>query len=447
MKHNFHKLFSLVIVLCLVLSCFGGCTDNGTGSTTAPTNPTVGEFVDYVSQVKLDKSSNTLKQEVTVKTFVDGDTTHFHVPTSVQENGVLKARYLAINTPESTGKIEEWGKKASAFTKEKLSAATSIIIESDNDKWNVDSTGGRYLVWVWYKTDDMTDYRNLNLEILQNGLAVASNSAENRYGTFCMAAINQARAHKLYVFSGEPDPDYFYGTAIELDLKELRTNIDSYSGMNVAFTGVVSLNHGQSVYVEALDEESGLYYGMAVYYGYNFNGITVLKPGNLVRIVGSVQYYEAGGTWQVSGLTYDMMDTTNPNNVQLVSTGHAASFKPTTAEEFLGNVTLDTEEGSAVFPYAQLALNTSVELKNLYVKSVYTTKNPESNSYGAMTLTCEVDGYTIDIRTEVFRDAGGNLITEDQYRGKTIDVKGIVDYYDGGYQIAALAEKYITIHN
>ena len=121
-------------------------------------------------------------------------------------NGVFKARYLAINTPESTGQIEEWGKAASAFTRQKLSEATSIVIESEDGKWNADSTGGRYLVWVWYKTDKDTEYRNLNLEILQNGLAIASNSSQNKYGMWCMNAIKQAKAHKLYVYSKEKDP-------------------------------------------------------------------------------------------------------------------------------------------------------------------------------------------------------------------------------------------------
>ena len=63
-------------------------------------------YTDYVGQLKLDERSSTLKQTVTVKTYVDGDTTHFFVPESVAENGVLKARYLAVNTPESTGKVE-----------------------------------------------------------------------------------------------------------------------------------------------------------------------------------------------------------------------------------------------------------------------------------------------------------------------------------------------------
>ena len=128
-----------------------------------PQTPAVADPVDYAASVKLNMSSETVKQEVTVKTFIDGDTTHFHVPADVMKTGVLKGRYLAINTPESTGKIEEYGKAASRFTKEKLSAATSIIIESDTADWNADSTGERYLVWVWYKTADTADYRNLNI--------------------------------------------------------------------------------------------------------------------------------------------------------------------------------------------------------------------------------------------------------------------------------------------
>ena len=63
------------------------------------------KLVDYASQLTLDMNSETIKQEVTVEAFIDGDTTHFKVPTSVVSRGVLKARYLAVNTPESTGKI------------------------------------------------------------------------------------------------------------------------------------------------------------------------------------------------------------------------------------------------------------------------------------------------------------------------------------------------------
>ena len=42
-------------------------------------------------------------------------------------------RYLGIDTPESTGQIEPYGKKASDFTKAIMNKATSVIIESDEN--------------------------------------------------------------------------------------------------------------------------------------------------------------------------------------------------------------------------------------------------------------------------------------------------------------------------
>ena len=302
------KRLCLVLVLCLLMGSIAGCTPAG-GDPTGNSEPSEQQTVDYAGDLKLDMSSATLKQEVTVKTYVDGDTVHFHVPESVMPGGVLKARFLAINTPESTGKIEEYGKAASNFTKEKLSAAVSIIIESDDGNWNADSTGGRYLVWVWYKTADMDDYRNLNIEILQNGLAIASNSGGNIYGDIALAAIAQAKAQKLNVHSGQKDPNFYYGEAVELDLKELRTNVEKYNGQKVAFNGIVTMNANETAYVEVYDSETDMYYGMTVYYGYGLNGdgVQILNVGNEVRIVGTVQYYETGGTWQVSGLTYRSM--------------------------------------------------------------------------------------------------------------------------------------------
>ena len=407
------------------------------------------EPVDYAASIELNMASETKKLEVTVKTFVDGDTTHFYVPESVMPTGVLKARYLAVNTPEVTGKVEEWGKKASEFTREKLSQATSIIIESDDGNWTPDSTGGRYLVWVWYKTADSDAYRNLNIEILQNGLAIANSSANNRYGSACMAAINQAKELKLHVHSKEKDPDFYYGEAIELTLRELRTNPEAYNGMKVAFKGVITMNHNNAVYIEDFDAESGLYYGMSVYYGYGLTGagLDVLKVGNESRIVGTLQFYEAGGTWQVSGLTYRLMKPKDPGNIQKLSDGHTPAYTLTSPELFAqGKVALEGEEGVVEHDYAALAVGTSVEMKDLYVREVYTTLDEESSSYGAMTLTCEVDGQTIQVRTAVLTGEDGQRLTEETFLGKTIDVRGIVDYYEGAHQIKVFTLNGVSVH-
>ena len=447
------KLLCLLMALCLTAGLLAGCGEPTTGPVTDATQPssnTPAEPVDYAASVKLNMNSATVKQEVTVKQFIDGDTTHFNVPASLMPGGVLKGRYLAINTPESTGKIEEYGKKASSFTKEKLSSATSIILESETATWEADSTGDRYLVWVWYRTDENSEYRNLNIEILQNGLAIASSSANNQYGTTCMAAIDQAKAQKLNVFSGQPDPDFYYGDAIELTLKELRTNVEDYNGMKVAFNGVVTVNDSQSVYVEAFDAETNMYYGMSVYYGYNLNGkgLEILTVGNEVRIVGSVQYYEAGGTYQVSDLNYRMMKPDDPSNIQKISEGNKPAFFETDADKFLNGqvITVDDEGNETVNKYAAMAMSTSIEMKGLTVVDSYTTKTEGSASKGAFTLTCMVDGKVVDVRTTVLLDKNGNLVTADIYEGKTIDVKGIVDYYNGSYQIKVFSADNITIH-
>lgn len=448
------KILSLFLLLMLVIGCVVACDNSTTDKETeAETESGLAEWVDYAAQAKLSMSSETVKQVVTVKQHIDGDTTHFNVPTSVMPNGVLKARYLGINTPESTGQIEEWGKKASTYTKEALANATSIIVESDTSTWNADSTGGRYLVWVWYKTEADTEYRNLNLEILQAGLAIASNSANNRYGDLCMSAINQAKAYKLYVYSGEKDPDFFYGTAIELTIKELRANSAFYNNKSVAFEGVVAKNDGQTVYVEEYDSETGMYHGISVYYGYNLNGmgLSVIEVGNRVRIVGSMQYYEAGGTYQISDLKYDMMDPTAADNIQKISSGHTGSYTLTDAETFLtAKVTVsfideNGEEREKEMDYAHMALSSTIAMNGLTVKSIYTTNNGGDND-GAMTLTCTApDGRSISVRTVVLTDAEGELITARYFANKTIDVKGIVDYFDGSYQIKVFSLNDITI--
>ena len=461
------SVLSKALVFCLAFGLMAGCgkqapktedtTENLQQDVIPPTSmptaaPTAAEApkeaVDYASQVELNMSSSSAKVEATVKTYVDGDTTHFYVSSDLVEDGVFKARYLAINTPESTGKIEEYGKKASNFTREKLSQATSIIIESDTDHWDIDSTGSRNLVWVWYKTADSNQYRNLNIEILQNGLAQANSAANNRYGSYCTAAVAQAKEQKLNIYSGQKDPDFFYGEAVELTLKELRTNIEQYNGVKVAFNAIVTKDHSNSVYVESYDEETGIYYGISIYYGFNLSGpgLAAISVGNEVRIVGTVQYYEAGGTYQVAGLSYRQMKPDDPNNVQKLSEGHEPAFVPTTAETFVnGIVEVETEEGTKAVPYAQATMNTSISMENLKVLSVHTTTNEDSSSYGAMTLNCEADGIPVSVRTMVLTDANGNLITEEAFTGKTIDVKGVVDAFDGQYQIKVFSIRDITI--
>ena len=393
------------------------------------------QAVDYAASVPLDLSSDTVKAEVTVKTFIDGDTTHFFLSgPSTLDTGVISGRYLAVNTPESTGKIEEYGKAASAFTKARLENAEAILIESDDGQWNRDSNGTRYLVWVWYKPQGAADYRNLNIELLQSGLAKANSSGQNRYGDTCIAAIAQAKAMKLGIYSGEKDPDFFYGAAIEVTMRELRLHPEEYDGKKVACTGVITLNSNNSVYVEAYDPETGLYFGLPVYYGYNLSGggMEVLHVGNEARIVGTLQYYEAGGEYQISGITYRMMKPDDPGNIRKLSEGHAPACVATDLQELLhGEVVIDTDEGAAAYDRSALALATSVTLSGLTVESVDASED-------ATILHCAQGEEAVTVRIAAALDT-------DSLTGKKVDVRGVVTTYAGQLLIKAFTQDGIAV--
>lgn len=446
MKNALLRIISLILVLSVVAVIFTACGEaKPTATDPSATKPTEAEHIDYVSQVKLDPSSSSKKQEVKwgEHSHIDGDTSHFEVDRSVDSTGVIKARYLAIDTPESTGQIEEWGKAASRFTKEKLSTAAAILVESDSEKWNYDGNG-RYLVWVWYKPTADAEYRNLNIELLQNGLGASSSAAEGRYGEAAVAAIAQATKEKLYMFSGEKDPEYPYGEAASITLRELRTNVEQYNGQKVAVEGIVTYNSNFEAYIESYDGETGMYYGVQVFYGYDTKLIPVLAQGALVRIVGVVtEFY---GTYQISSLTYNPMRPDDPANTTQVSTGNTVAFMEVSPETFIGEKTVMVGEEEKTFKYGDLAVSTSISMKNLKIVDIYTTTNPSASDVGAMTFTCQADGVTISVRTAVLKDADGNVITADMFQGKTIDVQGIVDCYEGNYQIRVFSINDITIH-
>ena len=458
------KLLVLLLAVAMLAGCFAACDSGKNPTETTAEDSTAGqgsenmEFVDYASTVKFDPNSDRAHATVTVKTFVDGDTTHFNIDHPTFEGGLLKARYLGVNTPESTGQIEPWGKKASTFTKETLSKATSIIVESDTATWNPDSTGDRFLVWVWYKTADMEDYRCLNLEILQQGLAVASKSSDTVYADICVTILNQAVNHKLHVHSKEKDPDFYYGAAMPMTLKELKTNIEDYKGKDVSFEGVVVRNSNQTAYVEEYDEETGLYFGIQVYYGFNlgFFGEEILSVGNRVLVVGSVQYYETGGTYQISDIKYHAMRPDDPENIQKISDGHEGAYAEVSAKDLLtGKVSIDVtsvdEEGNETietktFDRGFITMHGTASLKDLVITRVYTTQNEDSSNFGALSITCIAqDGTEIVLRTIVLKDADGKTITADAFPiGSVIDAKGVVDVYNGVYQLKIFSASDIT---
>lgn len=394
--------------------------------------PALADETDYAVRHQPGEKTGTRLMEATVRTFVDGDTTHFSVPEDQFPGGVLKGRYLAVNTPECTGKVEPFGQAASDFTREKLLSAAKILLESDSADWELDSTGQRTLVWVWYKPAEGEQYRNLNIELLQNGLAVGSSVARNRYGQTCAKALEQAKEAKRNLYSEQPDPNFYYGDAIELTIRELREHPEEYAGKKVAFSGNIILNDGGSVYAEALDPETGRYYGMSVYYGYNLSGggLNALHVGNETRIVGTFQYYEAGGIWQVSDVKYRMMKPDDPDNLRKLGEGKKPAYQRLTAAEL-------KQEGP-------LLTAASAALQGLTVESAETVTKEDGKI--SLRLECRQEEETVWIQTLPLMGSMEALLPAEQYLHHQIDVQGMVKCGEEGISLLVFQPEGILLH-
>ena len=96
-----------------------------------------------------------------------------------------------------------------------------------------------------------------------------------------------------------------------------------------------------------------------------------------------------------------------------------------------------------------LTMHGSASLKGLTIKSVYTTQNEDSSNFGALTLTCEAeDGTEIVLRTIVLKDSAGKTITADAFPvGSKVNARGVVDVYNGEYQLKVFSANDITFIN
>lgn len=472
MKNLMKKILVLLMASVLVIPVLAAC---GEGKNDDENKNTQIEKVDYVSQLKLDMTTNTKKLKVDVYQFIDGDTTHFKAAAGESDPDltvtIIKARYLAVNTPESTGVIDKWGKTASNFTHETLDKAEAIMVESDDNQWNIDSTSSRrILLWVWYvpegKAVTAENYRNLNVELLQEGYGRASNTEGNRYGEIASKALYQATQLKLRVFGNENDPNYFGGgDATPLDLPYLRTHFEDYIDHPVSVSGVVTAKFASSVYIErnytvknADGEDEEVPFGMVVYFGYKTGKILdILSVGNEVNVVGTVNKFEGtyGTNYQISDVQVNTVNPNSPKNTKLISTGNPIPYTETSVLDIMGKGTRpitvsfeakndDEDEEVVTIDYGRAVMNTSVMLKDLTVNRISTTTNPDSSSIGAMSLYCQdADGNEITLRTEVlYKEDGKTLYTEaDVWNELGEDhvlhsVKGIVDEFSNEFQIA-----------
>ena len=137
------KVLLALLSLTMLVGCKTGTNDGPSGKDpekVAPENPD-----DLIVSSETDKLEFAQKDQLEGKKFAgfegttydhmgyvslrsctDGDTANFVQEGYVDEFGAyvtIKTRFLGVNTPESTAKVQPWGKKASLFTKHVLEEA------------------------------------------------------------------------------------------------------------------------------------------------------------------------------------------------------------------------------------------------------------------------------------------------------------------------------------
>lgn len=322
-----------LILLAGLLFTFAGCqkTNTSTSSDTLTNDTTevsstvshVDYYLDSKIRLNLDYKNKSFwsdgVEKVTLKTCIDGDTAHFETSTGT----LLKSRFFGIDTPESTGTVEMWGKEASDFTKEKLKEASengTIVISSPSSTYGAptaDSTGSRYVSLVWVnltkKDAPLSELYLLNLWIVQEGLSYVKNVSDMPdYTDIFYAAEAQAKAEKLCLFSSEV-PDSWnggdYETTSLLDIKkeiELSltdsTHENKYDNKRVKVVGTVAGYSNHTLYIQNYySVEQGGRYSYGEYAGINiYTGMSAIaskytKTNTYIQVCGLCQNSENFG--------------------------------------------------------------------------------------------------------------------------------------------------------
>ena len=265
----------------------------------------------------------------TVNRFTDGDTTSFRL---AKEGTVIALRYYSIDTPESTGGVEKWGKAASLFTQRILESATEIVLESSTGgAAEKDAYGTRYLGYVWYRTSPTDSFKCLNLQIVENGYSTNTGvyTKEYPYYTYFSKAQDAAEKNALHIFSNKDDPLY-NDNPLDTTLKEINAkltpNLEAYpdndgydpeyfnaelkSGVKVRFTAYIEdmliTNSGTYHFTAATyDAATGERNSIELYCMYANNPQSKLHLGGMYEITGSIQ--KNGTGFQISGIKNDTL--------------------------------------------------------------------------------------------------------------------------------------------
>ena len=305
---------------------------------------------------------------VTLRSCTDGDTANFVQKDYVDVSGkqiTIKTRFLGVNTPESTAKVEPWGKKASLFTKHILEEAQAKADEesaaSGKEVYTIalitdpavmgerDSSGNRWLAFVWYRLGSNAKWRNINLELVEMGYSknqLFLDSSVCDYRQSFVKAEENAKKNGIRVH-GEVDDGYDYTTktyeysiwGIQNHYEEIGISDQGSSGVQLKVTALVVGIQGDNLYLRdvLVDEEQyekeGANARLAGTYGYaGFGSALCSTLQNASRI------YEMDGTGVGLIVRFFCRATTYSGNIQLsdikTATTGSQAFKVIVPDNF-----------------------------------------------------------------------------------------------------------------
>ena len=367
--------------------------------------------------------------EVEFKKHIDGDTTHFYQKEEARR--VVKVRYFGVDTPESTGQIEPWGKEASNFTKEKIANAKTIVLTSDTNEIGkaaqTDSTGTRFkgLVWISEKENAApSELRCLNLMLTVYGWSTSKGMEGSQWAGLFNDADIHAQETKQGMHEADEPPGWkeIYGKPVETTLQELADayNEDyvetSWNGSFIKVRGVVTKLVGTyDAYITTTGDD-GQMYGLYVFAGYK-TYVPLITLGNELEIIGNYTIF--GGNPQMTNVTYSSL-LPGKNDMKVISRDNTVEIKKAEVDDVVNRLTL----------------NTVHYFENLTVYGGYTEiDSTTQKASGALTLRChycddQSKNISVRIPDDVWAEIDGVRVTKwETFEGRTIDLIGAVTFF------------------
>lgn len=337
--------------------------------------------------------------KVTLATVMDGDTAHF-----MEGHEKVKVRFIGVNTPESTAKMEPWGNPAKVYVRNLLNTeGIELVLENDIAVFGQkDNNGSRYLGFVWYKLPSNTDYRLLNLELVE--LAYSRNqlfieSTLCNYLSAFVEASNHAEACGAKVY-GEIDPTFDYSNNLyNISLRTIREDYDTYganddsSGSQLRITALVVGMIGDNMVLRDVVEpyDDGTYAGLYAYLGYNSSLASVVKPGMIVEFTcratkfnGAIQLSDVKSSFTSTKHRFEVIAATIEEAVELYA-DEDINIDPVVID--------DTNQNA----YTQFAPYTGY-----YVEVTVTIRNANRDEY-------DEDGQPVVVNSYFNKDSNNNI--------------------------------------